>query len=313
MRYAVFLFILAMLAGINIPLPDDTDKKNEENAVLELQNPFENFEIEGRSAVVRDLTRDKIVFEKDPNLERPLASLAKLATAAVFYEKTPSVFSARGGSSFGGKEGSLAIPVSSEAVAQDGDDGFLVGEFFDAKDLTGAMLVRSSNDAAFALSDFLQKALDSQNQLLFVNEMNLFASRLGLEKTYFLNPTGLDIDEHVSGAYGTAKEMEHLFMHLIINSPKIVSITAGPQVTIYSLAGKKHIFESTAKPIMHIHGLIAVKTGYTELAGGNLVFAFMPAPGRQFVAVVLGSSYEGRFKDALKIYKAVSSYIKYDS
>lgn len=303
MRYIVFLFLLAMLAGVNVTLPEVMDKKNEGNAVLEPQNPFESFEIEGRSAIVRDLTRDKIVFEKDPNLEWPLASLAKLATAAVFYEKAPSVF----------KEGSIAVPVFSEAVAQEGDDGFLVGEFFDAKDLTRAMLVRSSNDAAFAISDFLQKAIDSQNQLLFVNEMNLFASRLGLEKTYFLNQTGLDIDERVSGAYGTAKETERLFAHLVINKPEIVSVTASPQVTIYSLAGKKHAFESTAKPIMHIHGLIAVKTGYTELAGGNLVFAWTPAPGMQFIAVILGSSYEGRFQDALKIYEAVSSYIKYDS
>ena len=74
--------------------------------------------------------------------------------------------------------------------------------------------------------------------------------------------------------------------------------------------GRKHSFDSSAGPIMFIPELIAAKTGYTELAGGNLVLAYGVGPGRQFATVILGSSFEGRFSDALKIYEATLAYVK---
>ena len=60
-------------------------------------------------------------------------------------------------------------------------------------------------------------------------------------------------------------------------------------------------------------GIIASIIGaliFTEIAGGNVVFAFGLGPGRQFAVAVLGSSYDGRFEDALKIYAAAKEWIK---
>ena len=55
--------------------------------------------------------------------------------------------------------------------------------------------------------------------------------------------------------------------------------------------------------------LIASKTGYTDLAGGNLALAFDAGFNRPIIIVVLGSSYEGRFADAEKLVWATLAYL----
>ena len=311
MRYVFILAVLIILAGVSTSWPGVENPVRPEEGffiagmgIIEdhkvASDPFEDLELEAKSAVILDLSDDRIIFEKESGLEWPLASLTKLVTAAVVYDTGGSLL----------KEGAIMIPITSDAVSQEGDDGFLVGESFEAGDLQDAMLVKSSNDAAYALSVWAKENNGNKDGSWFVNEMNMFVSRLGFHKTYFLNFTGLDIDDRISGSYGTAEEMARLFSWLIKNRLDILSATSRTEITIYSAQGKKHIFNSSAGRIMPIPELIAAKTGYTDIAGGNLVVAFGAGPGRQFAAVVLGSSYEGRFSDMLKIYEAVSKYVK---
>ncbi|OGZ29814.1 MAG: hypothetical protein A2931_00785 [Candidatus Niyogibacteria bacterium RIFCSPLOWO2_01_FULL_45_48] len=312
MRAFFFISVLLFLASLSVSGPGvwvdvapmepvfSTANTALSDGELTKNNPFESLAVEAEAAAVLDLSNDKFIFQKNSDLERPLASLTKLITAAVIYDIGGSLLS----------EGAVIIPMTADAVLQEGDDGFLVGESFNAKDLMDSMLVRSSNDAAFALALWAKENGGKPDGAWFVNEMNLFVSRLGLQKTYFLNPTGLDMDDRLSGAYGNAEETARLFSWILKNHPDLISATSRPQITIYSLVGKKHIFESSAKPIMPIPELIAAKTGYTELAGGNLVFAYGAGPGSQFVAVILGSSYEGRFSDALKLYEATLAHVK---
>jgi serine-type D-Ala-D-Ala carboxypeptidase (penicillin-binding protein 5/6) len=257
-------------------------------------NPYENLELQARSAVVLDLNQNKIIFDKNSNLSWPLASLAKLAVAAVASKAIDESDSAR----------RQAI-ITAEAIAEEGDDGFAAGESFDAADLRDAMLVKSSNDAASALALWVRN-LDPKKRdaSWFINEMNLLVSNLGLQKTYFLNNTGLDFNKDLAGASGTAGEFAKFFAWLLKTRSDMLLVTSGPKLIVVSQKGITHIFESSAKALMHIPGLIAVKTGYTDLAGGNLAFAFNLGPARQFVVVILGSSFDGRFEDAVKIYEA---------
>jgi D-alanyl-D-alanine carboxypeptidase len=60
----------------------------------------------------------------------------------------------------------------------------------------------------------------------------------------------------------------------------------------------------TAEPILEFPGLIGAKTGYTDLAGGNLVVAFDLEIGHPVIAVVLGSTQEGRFTDMRALIEA---------
>ncbi len=59
--------------------------------------------------------------------------------------------------------------------------------------------------------------------------------------------------------------------------------------------------KNTNEVVQNIDGLIASKTGYTDLSGGNLVVAFDAGLNHPIIVTVLGSSQEGRFSDTLKL------------
>jgi len=320
--FSVFIFILMAGLGFSWPEFEYGEKLNFENIGLReidysklkaglfsqgaepkpqaRENPFEKTEFGAKSVVVLDLVKDEIIFSKEGGAERPLASLTKLVTAAVLEDMFLGI-----------ADENEKVLIDQRAVNQTGDDGFLVGESFAAADLRDAMLVKSSNDAAQALV-FWAEGLQSEkpDDYWFVNQMNLFASSLGLESTRFLNVTGLDLDKNVSGSYGTAKEMAKLLSWLVKNRPSVVGSTGKSSLVVYSIEGRRHVLGTSAERLMAVPELIAVKTGFTELAGGNVVFAFGLGPGRQFAAAVLGSSYDGRFDDALKIYETAKEWIK---
>jgi D-alanyl-D-alanine carboxypeptidase (penicillin-binding protein 5/6) len=246
-------------------------------------------ELEARNVYVYDLLQKKILFEKNAIESRPLASLTKLMTALVLEEHLP-----RG----------IFIPVSSEAVHQEGDDGFLVGDRFQKEDLINFMLVSSSNDAAYAATEFVGVSN-------FVSLMNEKAKALGLETTFFLNPHGLDIEREegiISAAYGRAVEMAHLMEFIFVNYPQLLDKTREDEIIIFSENGRNLRARNTNKALGSIPQLIGAKTGFTELAGGNLVFIFDAGFSHPVVVSLLGSSEEGRFSDAKKIIDAVLKY-----
>ncbi|MDZ4226360.1 MAG: hypothetical protein U1C66_02630, partial [Patescibacteria group bacterium] len=61
---------------------------------------------------------------------------------------------------------------------------------------------------------------------------------------------------------------------------------------------------STAAPLLDMPGFVGAKTGFTDLAGGNLVAAFDLELGRPVVIVALGSTLEGRFADVKLLLEA---------
>ncbi len=61
-------------------------------------------------------------------------------------------------------------------------------------------------------------------------------------------------------------------------------------------AGETRAF-NTNEALGEIPGLLMGKTGFTDLAGGNLAVVFEAGPARPIVVVVLGSTREGRFAD----------------
>jgi D-alanyl-D-alanine carboxypeptidase (penicillin-binding protein 5/6) len=126
--------------------------------------------------------------------------------------------------------------------------------------------------------------------------MNAEAQHLGLTETYFLNGTGLDLDVEVSGAYGSARDVAVLATAFMTRHPEYFSATAQQTVTL-TVEGRTIEASSTATPLISTPGFIGAKTGYTDLAGGNLVAAFDIAVGHPLIAVVLGSTRDGRFED----------------
>ena len=230
-----------------------------------------------RAAIVYNPVTKEILFEKNANERLPLASLAKLMSADAVLASQNT--------------GDL-ITISAENIRPSGDSGFVVGERWRVGDLVTFGLVASSNDSMAAAAASLGGNV--------VDLMNSRVKELGLTETYFYNPTGLDLDLETAGAYGSAHDVAIFTAAFLENFSTSFEATATPTITITSGA---HTLEapSTAAPLLSIPGLIGAKTGYTDLAGGNLVAAFDREVGQPIIVAVLGSTREGRFEDVKKL------------
>jgi len=258
-------------------------------------NPFVDIELTAKSAYVLDARTGKVLFDKNDSERLPLASLTKVMTALVASTIAPPT---------------STITITREAIETGGDSGLQVGEKWSLKKLTDFSLTSSSNDGARAIAlalgniGNLDDASASTTENDFIKQMNSEAKKIGMSQSYFLNDTGLDQSIVQGGAYGTAKDMATLFDYIIKNKPNLMEATQEASFKVSSESGIVHTANNTDSIVNSIPGLIASKTGYTDLAGGNLVIAFDPEIGRPIIISVLGSTELGRFEDMNKLIQA---------
>lgn len=299
---AVILIIFSIIRGlVGFSEAKLAEKKTRDELVLrrELANPFRAIELEAKSVYVLDLTTGQEIFNKNSEAQLPLASLTKTMTAIVALEAVPDFTNVR---------------ISNSSLREEGDSGFRVGELWPLRELLGFSLTASSNDGVRAIAEVLGEQAQHQDQTAnptdrekFVELMNLKSQNMGLSQTFFLNETGLDISSSTSGSYGSAKDVARLFGYALLKHGEVFEDTGYSDFSA-KIDGKIHTAVNTNKVVSEIPGLIASKTGFTDLAGGNLVIAFDAGLMRPIIISVLGSSEEGRFKDALIL---VSSSIEY--
>jgi D-alanyl-D-alanine carboxypeptidase (penicillin-binding protein 5/6) len=284
--FILFIFLLILIFW----KPVNSEEKLVFSQVLKrpFHNPFNFVEIEAKSAYVFDSSNNKAIFAKNENAQLPLASLTKIMTSIVALEE----FNPRD-----------TVVINESALNTDGESGLLLDEGWNLSDLTKFMLVVSSNDAALAIATHMASTTES-----FLLKMNNKAKEIGLKQTYFLNPSGLDQSPYLSGSYGSSKDVAHMFVYAIENIESIMSTTRLNNLSIKSNDGFIHEATNTNEVALSIDGLIASKTGYTELAGGNLGIIFEKG-GKRVVIVVLGSSTNGRFNDVYNLYKTSLQYL----
>jgi D-alanyl-D-alanine carboxypeptidase (penicillin-binding protein 5/6) len=240
---------------------------------------YQDLSLVARSAVVYDLATGKALYEKNANTQLPLASLTKLLTT---YAAVTTL------------DKNTPITMSATAIAAEGDSGLSVGETFAFKDIVRYALVASSNDAAQAVAEAAAKTQDKTDTSLLASA----AAAAGLsQKTYALNGTGLDESAKVSGGYGTAQDVALLSGALLKKARGIAQATIERSVTVTDYSGVSHTLPNTNQDIVHIPNPLLSKTGYTDLAGGNLVVVFDAGINHPVAVVVLGSTRDGRFTD----------------
>lgn len=300
-QLAIALGVLVLLFGISY-LPTFSERKatqeptSVEARVIEASGPettedlFEDVSVTAASAYVWDVRNQRALFNKNASAQLPLASLTKLMTALVAAEHLA---------------GDDVITITDAAIRQDGNSGFDAGERFAFLNLIDLTLITSSNDGAYALAaaagDALNTDAEKDGHTAFLDAMNKKALELGLSQTYYRNATGLDTNAFESGSYGSARDMSFLMEYIITKHPDIFERTTEGARTITDLSGNTFIAENTSPITREIPGLIASKTGYTDLAGGNLVVAFDAGFNRPIIVTVLGSTYHGRFDDVLEL------------
>jgi D-alanyl-D-alanine endopeptidase (penicillin-binding protein 7) len=246
-------------------------------------SPFEALALRAESAYVYDTYLGKILFEKESAAQLPLASITKVMTVYVAREHLPS---------------DAHIVIQEDDLLPEGDSGLLVGESFTRDALIDFTLSVSSNDGARAIARATAGGVDA-----FTHMMNDTAATLGMAETFFFNESGLDENLGVSGGYGSAHDLGTLFERVLTRYPDLLEATTYPESIIAS-SGVLHEAINTNIIAGDIPGLVAGKTGYTDLAGGNLAIVFEPEPMHQIIVVVLGSTPDERFADVGKLVSA---------
>ncbi len=238
-----------------------------------------------RAAIIYDVTTQKALYIKNADTQLPLASLTKVMTALVATETL----------------GTHMIEIDPAALMREGESGFTGGEAWRTQDLIDFTLITSSNDGAEALKiaaePFITAPHTTRFNSRFVARMNERAHALHMAHTYYLDATGLDISETQASAYGSALDVAKLFSYIHSTYPSLLAGTAEDGVLIDSADGALYTAHNTNDALPYIPGLIGGKTGYTDLAGGNLAVLFDAGVGQPVVAVVLGSTRTARFTD----------------
>ena len=174
----------------------------------------------------------------------------------------------------------LAEPVEvSRAAAATGGGGFDLepGDRYTVEELLHALLLSSSNDAAVALAEHV-----SGSERAFVARMNSFAAGLGVRRSRFLTPHGLDVPGH----YSTARDLARIAL-AVLRRPVLAEIVATRSTTIRG-SGRPQRLVNTNPLLESYEGAVGVKTGYTSGAGDVLVAA-AERRGRRLIAVAMGS------------------------
>ena len=267
-------------------------------------SPFGAVELLAKAAFVYDLKAKREIYGKNEREVLPLASIAKIMTAATALALVPET---------------TYVVVDEQAIQEEGDNGLHAGEQWLLRDILKFMLIESSNDAAVAVAASVGETLgegigreDRAARALFVAEMNRLAHQFGFRSTSFANETGLDLDEQTAGAYSTAEEAAMLLARALERFPDILRETRSNELALRNQVGESRPAENTNRDTDRFPLLLASKTGYTDLAGGNLVVAFDAGFNRPFVVAVLGSTANGRFTDAEKLVWATLGYLTYN-
>lgn len=295
------MLLLAILfagsAGLTLQyLADVTGPQNSNLAAAATvaTNPFAAIDLEAKSAYVLDLQTNHVLYSLNPDAQLPLASLTKIALVLAVSEVLPP---------------DAVITIPRDTSPKGSAERLAAGERWRVQDVMTFTLVASSNTGAEILAEaahdsILARYPDSPEIGAALWRMNELARELGLSQTYFLNVNGLDLSTSQAGAYGSARDMAALFAYAVSKSPDLFGGTVRDGLLLTSVDGSKTSAFNTDKALGSIHGLIMGKTGITDLAGGNLGIVFDVGPAHPVVAIVLGSTEDGRFEDMKKLVHA---------
>ena len=278
---AIFLFIpLGSKQTVSSPITVATST---------VPNAFAEIPLEANAAIVYDLVTKEILYAKNVDTQLPLASLTKLLTVyAALTELSPTT----------------PITIPADVVRLEGPRAFNVGQVFSLADLARLTLTASLNDGAAAIIEATALRQNrTQNETLASA-----AAALNLSQTYAVNGSGLDMSASVSGGYGSAFDLARLAGALVAQSPEIAEATTQSFAQATSAGGTSFKVKNTDPIINTIPRLLLSKTGYTDLAGGNLVLVFDSGIQHPIAVVVLGSSQKARFTDGATLVSATLAH-----
>ena len=272
MKKKIVLAVLCLLLAVTAVLRSYAD------AVPGVQAAgVQDFDVPCAAAVLIDEDSGTVLYEKNADERRPVASITKVMTLLLTFEALQAGKIALGD----------IVPVSEHAYHMGGSQIWLEpGEQLTLQEMLKAICISSANDAAVAVAEFV-----AGSEPAFVDAMNARAAALGMTATHFANACGLDEEGHLSSARDVAVMSREMLLH----HPEVREYCT---VWMDTLRGGRTQLVNTNKLLKSYPGITGLKTGTTGKAG-VCITASAERDGLRLIAIVLGaSSGKERFEAA---------------
>lgn len=236
-----------------------------------------DFDVPCAAAILVDEDSGTVLYEKNADARRPIASITKVMTLLLTFEALET--------------GKISlddfVPVSEHAYHMGGSQIWLEpGEEMTLNDMLKAICISSANDAAVAVAEYV-----GGSEPAFAEMMNARAAELGMTNTHFVNACGLDEPEHLS----TARDVAAMSREMLLHHTEVRDYCS---IWMDTLRGGATQLVNTNKLLKSYSGITGLKTGTTGKAG-VCISASAERNGLRLIAVVLGAaSGKERFQAA---------------
>jgi D-alanyl-D-alanine carboxypeptidase (penicillin-binding protein 5/6) len=263
---AAFLLIAAFSAA-----PAAAMKNKDEEATLLSVNAQQVMapEVSAEASILIEADTGAVLAEKNADRKMRIASTTKMLTALVVLEHCDTA---------------ETVAIGADFPAVEGSSMYLKpGETLTVLDLLYGLMLASGNDAAVALAKHTAGSVDA-----FAALMNARAAALGCSGSHFVNPHGLDAENH----YATARDLA-LIAREAMRNETFRTIVSTKYITVAGRFLKNH-----NKLLWNCQGALGIKTGYTANAGRSLV-SCAERDGMTLLCVTLSAPNDWQDHDAL--------------
>ena len=272
--------------------------------------PLKNNELYALSACLMDADSGRVLYDKNADEVRAMASTTKIMTLIVALEYA--------------NEDDIVTVSPYAASMPDVQLNIMAGEQYRLGDLYYAMMLESFNDVAVTIAEYIgecyalnqddrtantdikARSYDDSKKYVhtFAKLMNEKAKELGCENTYFITPNGLDAEDENGKHSTTAKELAVIASYAIKNE-RFNDIIGTRQYSFCEVNGTRNCSAYNKDAFLNqMNGAFGIKTGFTGNAGYCFVGA-LKSDGRTFISVVLGSGWPSnrtyKWKDTRKL------------
>ena len=212
-----------------------------------------------QSCILAEAESGTVLYEKNVDSKMLIASTTKILTALVVLDKC---------------DPREQVVIADDFPPVEGSSMYLKpGETLTVSELLYGLMLASGNDAALALALYVSGSVEAFAQL-----MNTCSSALGCTGSHFVNPHGLDADEH----YSTARDL-WLIAREAMKNETFTEIVSTKYMSVAGRSLKNH-----NKLLWNCQGVLGIKTGYTESAGRSLV-SCAEREGMRLICVTLNA------------------------
>lgn len=249
------------------------------------------------SAVLMDADTGRILYEKEGETARPMASTTKVMTCILALENAP---------------GDDYVIVSANAASQpEVKLNMREGEQYYLEDLLYSLMLKSHNDTAVAIAEHIGGSVEG-----FAKMMNEKAEEIGCRDTHFVTPNGLDAEDEGGTHHTTAADLA-LIMRYAIRNQTFVNITQTRDYSFSDLSGKRQFSVHNANALLDMtEGVLSGKTGFTGDAGYCYVCACRRGE-KTFIVSLLGCGWPGhksyKWKDTLALLEYGDENFRYQT